>query len=113
MSFIPPVTHQVKTMAAEGKTRLDRTKGLAIHGCLLQPRADVIQEGENSLVYLKGCSSKPGAEVQKQQQQPWSLQLQLVFHSQGKVDLKAFVPLGRGWKQTKKGRGRIKVILNH
>jgi len=64
---------------------------------------------ENDLlsVYLKRCSSKPRAEIQKQQQ-PQSLQLQLVFHSQGKVDLKAFVPLGRGWKQTKKEEGELK-----
>lgn len=78
--------------------------GVAIH-MWLPPRASHWRDAlrwEQSHVYLKGCSSKPRAEVQKQQQQPRSLQLRLVFHSQGKVDLKAFVSLGRGWKQTKK-----------
>lgn len=50
MSFTPPVTHQVQIMAAEGKTHSDQRSGLAIHGCLLEPRAGVMQEGENSLM---------------------------------------------------------------
>lgn len=109
------ITHQTQIVAAEGKMHPDQRSDPVwpfTHGCLLELHAGTML-WEQSHACLKGCSSEPRAQVKKQWQQPQSSQLWLIFYSQGKVDLKASVTLGRGWKQTKKGRGRIKVILNH
>lgn len=110
------VTHEVWIVAAEGKTHSDQRvwSGVAIHAWL-PPRTSCQLDAlrwEQSHVYLTGCSSKPRAEVQKQQQQTWSLQLRLVFQS-GKGGSESFCSPGERVETNKKGKGRIKVILNH
>lgn len=100
-------TSQVQTVAPDGDAKI--WSGVAPPAkppprALLQRRS---RRWEQSRVDLKGCSSKPTAEAQRRQQQPQPLQ-PLVFQSRRKVDLKAFVPPGRGWKQTKKEEGELK-----